>query len=312
MDARDARLVLAEARRWAERGLVSPTALEVLEREYGAQASADARDGPGIGLAILYVLAGVLLGAACVAVPVLLHAGDPVAPWWLLGLGLAVLAVGIAAWRLRVPAGIVDALLVGSLAPLTFMGLPNEGLGKVLSPVSLVAALAVTWLRRASPTAAVVGSIAVFASSGVVSHRLVGDWFDSQSSAWLWLALGLAQMAATLVVAPRSWRPAAAALLCVGVVIPFVLGLDKALPSHNARFYELFVGAFELALLLVGLGLRERGLILGAAVVVAIDAIAYAFETNVVLGIAVLLGVAVLLILLASTLKRGRRIAPAP
>jgi hypothetical protein len=314
MDPRDAALVLDEARKWAGRGLLSSTALEVLEREYGTDAAREgpSPDRPGVGLSILYALAGVLLGAACVAVPVLLHSPETVIPWWMLGLGLPLLAAGIVWSRFDGPSGIVDALLIGSLVPLTIMGLPNDNLGRYLAPVSLVAALAVTWLRRDAPAVPILGSIATFASAGILSHRLMGNFFDTQAGSWLWLGLGLVQMAATLLIAPRPWRTPVAALLCAGLVIPFVLGLDRALPSHDARFYELLVGAFELGILLIGLGIRERGLVLGAAVVIAIDAIAYAFETNVLLGIGVLLGVAVLLIVLASTLKRGRRIAPAP
>ena len=304
VDSRDARLLLEHARAWARRGLLAPGALDTLEAEYGS--AAVAADGtPGVGLAILYALAGVLLGAACVAVPTLLHSKESEVPWWLLGFGLPVLAAGLLLWRKGGSPGLVDALLIGCLVPLTVLGLPDKQMGQWLAPISLAVAIVVTWLPRASATAPVIGSIAIFAAAGILTHRLFGDFFDSQAASWTWLALAFVQFAATLAFARgRPWRPAVLALLCVGVVIPFVLGLDRALPSHSPRFYELMVGGLELALLMLGLGLRERGVVLGAAIVVAIDAIAYAFETNVILGIVVLLGVATALVLLAGSLKR--------
>jgi hypothetical protein len=316
MDARDARLLLDAARSWSERGLLPRESLAVLDRELSPRAVAPLpaqEEGPGIGLSILYALAGVLLGAACIALPILLKVGDHAVPWWCLGLGLPVLALGLLLWRKGGPAGIVDALLVGALVPLVAMGLPDRAIGQWLSILSFACALLVVALPRASPTVPVVASVALFLSGGILAHSLLDRFRDTQASAWLWLALGLAQMAGTLAFAARKpWRAAVLALLCVGLVAPFVLAVDRALPfGDHVRADELLVGAFELALLCVGLALRQRGLVLGAALVVAVDAIAFAFATNVLLGILVLLGVAVALILLASTLKRGRRM-PAP
>lgn len=105
MDARDARLVLDEARGWARRGLLTPEGLRVVEAEYGAMAATDGseRDSPGGGLAVLYALAGILIGAACVAVPILLDAGEEVVGVWLVGLGSPLLAAGVVLWRRTAP-----------------------------------------------------------------------------------------------------------------------------------------------------------------------------------------------------------------
>lgn len=317
MDARDARRLLDAARSWADRGLLPQESLATIERELSPRAvaatpTAPAAESPSIGLAILYALAGVLLGAACIAVPILLKVGDRTVPWWLLGLGLPVLAAGLLLWRRGGPTGIVDALLVGALVPLTFMGTPDRSIGQWLSVASLACALSVVVLPRTSPTVPVVASVALFLSGGILAQAMLDRLQDTQASAWLWLALGLAQLAGTLAFAARKpWRAAVLALLCVGTVVPFVFAVDRSLPfGGHGRTDELLVGAFELALLCVGLAVRQRGLVLGAALVVAVDAILYAFATNVLLGIAVLLGVAVALVLLASTLKRGRRIPP--
>ncbi|MEA3166294.1 MAG: hypothetical protein QOJ26_1166 [Thermoplasmata archaeon] len=315
MDPRDARLVLNEARGWARRGLVAPEAMATIEAEYGATAGREPADAdvdqPAVGLSILYALAGALVGAAAIAVPILLKVADAYTPWWLLGIGLPLLAIGLAGWRLGWPAGIVDALLIGSLVPLTILGLPNDTLGRWIPVVSVAAALAVAWLPRPSTTTPVVGHVAVFASVGIACHQMLGPVVDDGTVSWVWLGLGLAQLGSVVGLrsgSPLPWRTVVTALLCVGMVVPFVLGLDHAIPSQPARTYELFVGAFELALLLIGLGLRQRGMVLGASIVVAGDAIVFAFDVNVLLGIVTLLGVAVMLILLATTLRRFVRI----
>lgn len=320
MDPRDARLILREARAWRDRGLLTPEALATLEAEYAPAASLAESERPGIGLAILHALAGVLLGAACIAVPVLLDVTESWIGLWLLALGAPVLVLGLALWRSKTPPGIVDALLVGSLVPLAVMGAPGDSLGKWLAPLALLAAVAVTWLPRASPTVPVVGSVATYAATGILAHqwfREPGFFFDEFSTTgdWAWLLLTLAQLAATLVVGRTrglGWRLPVSALLCVGLVVPFVLVLDSALPSQPSRVYELLVGLFELALVGVGLGLRERGLVLGGALVVAGDAIVFAFDINVLVGIAVLLAAAVGLIALATVLRRSRRAGGAP
>jgi hypothetical protein len=314
MDPRDARLVLEEARGWARRGLLSPEALETIEFEYGAMADlkAEEQDRPAVGLSILYALAGILVGSAALAVPILLKVPESTMPWWLLGLGLPLLAAGLWLWRSSGPVGIVDALLIASLLPLTILGLPNDTLGHWLPPISLAAAFLVAWLHRPSTTAPIVGQVAIFASIGIACNQMLGDVFDDGFVSWIWLVLGLGQLASVVLLrtwgSPLPWRTVVAALLCIGVVLPFVLGLDHALPSRSPRTYELLVGVFELALLFIGLGVRERGMVLGASIVVAGDAIVFAFDVNVLLGIVTLLGVAVLLILLATTLRRFVRI----
>lgn len=316
MDPRDAKAILAEARVWAARGLLTPEALQTIEFEYGAIADVQAekaeREGPAVGLSILYALAGVLVGAAAIATPVLLEVKDSLMPWWLVGLGLPLLAAGLALWRRGSPPGIVDALLIGSLVPLTICGLPNDDLGRWLPLLSLGAAATVAWLPRASTTAPVLGQVALFASLGIACHQMLGDPFDDGAVAFTWLVLTLGQLASVVALrrfgSPLPWRTVVAALLCIGAVVPFVLGLDHALPSRSSQTYELLVGVFELALLFVGLAMRERGMVLGSAIVVAGDAIIFAFDVNVLLGIVTLLAVAVMLILLATTLRRFVRI----
>lgn len=320
MDSRDARLVLHEARDWARRGLLTPQALRTVEAEYGPSAAAtpEERDAPGGGLAVLYALAGVLVGAACVAVPILLDADEDVVGLWLVGLGAPLLAAGLVLWMRGGPAGITDALLIGSLVPLTFMGAPSDELGPFLAPLSLLAAVAVTWLPRPSPTVPILGSVATFAASGILVYQWFGNsdfsLFDAAGD-WAWFSLVALQLAATIVggrMLAKPWRIPVSALLCVGLVVPFIFVLEEAFPSHNSHFYELAVGGFELALLGIGLALRERGLVLGGAVVVAGDAIVFAFDIDVLLGIVVLIGVAIALVALATMLKRRPRPAPRP
>ncbi len=319
MDPRDARLVLQEARAWTRRGLLPQASLDVLEGEYAPRAAAKDGEPAGIGLAVLYALAGALLGAACVAVPILLDAQEAVIGWWLLALGLPLLVGGVVLWRTGGPFGIVDALLVGSLVPLTFMGAPDETLGKFLAPVGLLAAVLVTWLPRASPTVPVVGSVATYACAGILSYqwfRETGFIFDDVGArgAWLWMTLAALQLAATLTfgrASKASWRTPVAALLCIGLVIPFVMVMDDLFPSQDSHFYELMVGLLELGLVGLGLLLRERGLILGGAIVVAGDAIVFAFDVDVLFGIVVLVAVAFALVALATWLKRrGRPLPP--
>jgi hypothetical protein len=315
MDPRDARLVLQEARGWTRRGLLSPEAMATLEAEYAPQAAAAEAEGPGIGLAILYALAGVLLGAACVAVPILLDVDESFVGWWLLALGVPLLGAASALWRTKVQPGLVDALFIGSLVPLTIMGAPGDDLGRYLAPLGLIAAAVVTWLPRASPTVPVVGSIGIYASSGILAHqwfREPGFFVDEFSSvgSWVWMALAGAQLATTIVLGKMRaapWRILVSALLCIGLVVPFVMIMDDAFPSQNSHFYEIAVGLFELALLGIGLALRERGLVLGGAIVVAGDAIVFAFDIDVLLGIVVLVGVAFALVGLATWLRRRGR-----
>lgn len=311
MDSRDARIALREARRWAARGLLPPQSLEVLEKEYAGAIDKD-DDAPSIGLSILYGLAGILLGAACVAVIVLFEVDDNAAPWILAGLGVPLLAAGLLLWQTRKFDGITDALLVGSLVPLSAMALPDELAGKILAPFGLAAAVLVTWLPRKSHTVPLMGTIATFACSGILSYqyfRDTGFFFDelSEPGVYLWFSLALAQLAAVLVAGralERPWRTLASSLLCVGLVLPFVLMTNDLFPNHDTRFYELLVGAFELVILLIGLGVRERGLVLGAALVIAGDAIVFAFDISKYFGLVVLIGLAVALVALAGTLKK--------
>jgi hypothetical protein len=315
MDPRDARVVLQEARRWRARGLLTAEAYTAIEAEYAADAEAGGAEPQGLGIAILYALAGVLVGAACVAVPILLEVADDWIGLWLLALGAPLLALGLLLWVRGAPPGIVDALLVGSLVPLTFMGAPSDTAGRWLAPVGLAAAVALTWLPRASPTLPILASAATFAAAGILSFQ----WFEEPGflwpgldtlGTWTWMLLTLAQLAATVLVGRAKglpWRLPVSALLCVGAVAPFVLLLEDVVTSEPAHFYELMVGLFELSLLTIGLGLRERGLVLGGALVVAADAIVFAFQVDVLFGILVLVAVAVALVLLATLLKRSRK-----
>lgn len=311
MDARDAALVLGEARRWAQRGLLSPAALEEVEREYGAQA-ASRSEGPTLPQAVLFSLAGVLLAAACIAFTFLSHLSEPSTAWTLAVCALAAAGIG-AALRLRFPGqpwG--DALLVTGLVCAGFAMMPDDAAGRVLVWLALALALAAPWLAGVwspVPIAAVgVFTWGLYRATSLFLGR--GSFFFDQPNdlgVEVWVSIQALYTVGLVGLrwARLRWWSSAAGAASIALVVPVALFTDQVVHPRADGVAELVVALPEFALLALGIGLRSRELVICPALVIAVDAIVFAFDVGGVgFGVVALLAVAGGLVALAGLMRR--------
>ncbi|MEA3189570.1 MAG: hypothetical protein QOD77_152 [Thermoplasmata archaeon] len=315
MDGDEARKLLAHVRRWAAKGWIPGPSVARIEAEL-APALAQEPSGRRAALpTILHGLGGVLLGAAAIALVVLLFdqvAGDHRAEQGsiLFALGLGLLAGGVALWFLSRNQDLADALLVAALVCLTFAPLPDEALGQWFSVVSVAVAAAVSFTRRTT-MAAFFATLALQAAAFVVSLRLFGqDQFfgpgDAGIMAWLAIAaVHLAALAFLRVGFKQEWVSPALGLAAVLVAAPVAVFTAEVLDLDDHGAPELAVALPAAALLALALRIRDPNLLVGAATVLAIDAIVFAFDVGgLVFGILVILAVAAAVLALATVLRR--------
>lgn len=327
LSPRQGMLVVAAARDWTRRGLMAPAALAQVEHEYGslaathheAEHAAAVRepDPQNLGLAVLYALAGTLLGAAVITVPNLL------CPRWsstLVQLAGA-LVLGGAALGLRdrrVNQGLVQTLLVAFLVPLVAAAAtaPDAAWHPRLWFVIVAgaAAGAVVLLPRSGivvATAATVALLTCLVGIGAEAEAALGYHGPGFQLRWsLTAVLLLATVVYALACARRGTRPVWASVVLLGstLVLGFCLYMlvDDGFALRDEATFLAF-GPVALALLGAGLLLRELPIILAAAIVVAVDAIGYGFAVDVKAGVVVLVLVALGLMAVAMGLGRRRR-----
>lgn len=274
-----------------------------------------------MGLLVLYPLAGVLLGVAALTLVFLSHLGDKANSAAFAFIGCTALGFGATLWLLRVEGpvrGVGQALLVASLLPLLMMGAvyPNRhgafDAGEALLLAAGLSMLAMPWLPRQTGTAALLSSLTFLAALFVWAFRLWSvDAFifpePTKTGAAVIGSVALVHLLAMAIVARwarRTWRDAVVTALALTIALPVLLVLGTYFPNHPSRFYELLVGAFGIVEALAGLASRDRALMSGGATLASILAMVYAFDVNVWLGFAVLIGMAVAIVALAGTLKR--------
>lgn len=321
MDRREARLAVELARRWTQEGLMPPASLRAIEARHGAEAAAAADpQAESFGSGVLYALGGILLGCAAFALYVLVAEGGiagvedaAVASLLFLGWGLACSAAGVAIDQLARRPRLGDAFYVAALVAVTASGFPKAE-DWPLGFVAMAFAAAVLWYRRARFLVPFLALVALNVAIASVLFGRVARSADEEAAFTLWFFYAVAQLPLLLAASQRTRWPwpgvslAAATLLVAGTFLGYYFDvLSEALPTFDGAA-EAYVALLMGTALAVGLWLREKGMVLAAALAIAIDAIVFAFDVGELAGgLVALLVVAGLLIWQAGALRRYLR-----
>lgn len=316
MEPEEARRLLEHARRWAAKGWIPGPSLARIEAELRPEMAKAPTARRAALPTILHGLGGILLGAAAIALVVLLfdnvpgdHSAQQAAI--LFGIGLVALAGGVALWLLTRNQDLADALLVASLVCLTFAPVPDDGLLKWACLGSMAVAAALSFLRRTA-MGAFFATAAFHASAFVMAFKLFqGPGFFSgptDAGYTVWLLLAVTHTVALLSVRVglrRAWLSPALSLAAPALAGPSGAFADQVLDLRFDGAVELVVALPAVALLAAALRFREPGLLLGASAVLSLDAIAFAFDVGgLAVGIVVLLAVAAAVLGLATVLRK--------
>lgn len=295
-----------EAQGWVDDGLVTAEQVGALLARY-AEVPGSREDALSVGVmsAALYATAGVLIGAAGVA---LVYVEDE----WrhsngrLLGVALLI-AVAAVVVRFSRPRAwlLADAGFVGALVPLSFAPLVQDR-----EPGSSVAALALpvvlaVW-RRDSPFVPPLGVIAASIGAGCTANSLV-PLDDRAHAAWVVLQLAIVVGVVALDrFMKKKESTLAGALAVIGAAIALLVYLlDANVLGGGSKGVEVALGLVMLVMTFAGGAVRHRGVVIGAGAVLGVDAIAFAFDVGGVLtGTIALAATAVLLIWQAEFLRR--------
>lgn len=292
-----------EAREWVREGIIEPEQAERILDRYEAKPS---EDGAGLG-SLLYGAASVLFGAAVIAL--VLVGFDPTDPEpALAGLGLVVSAAGAVLPFVRPEQELIgDTLMAAGLAPVTaaVVEAPTSGGAEasfVVAGLVLPAAL-IVW-RRARPFVPALSVIAFSVASGFAFLEI---FEDAAAEATIWL-VAQALLVAGLVAIDRWWTgqdaPGPVTLAVGGLGASLAYFLSEALELGSEEAVQLALGGVMVVVISLGLALKHRGLALGGAIVLGIDAFVFAFTVaGPWLGAGLLAGLAVLLIWQAEALK---------
>ncbi len=296
-------MALREARRWNQAGLVDDDALAAIEASYRVDASRP--DGSrSAGATAVYGLAGILLGAAALAFVMLIDVSETAGSLIWLGIGLAAAAVAAALVAAK-QNDLADALFLAALIPLTAMSAPQTSVGDALSIVSVLAPLALLAARLGRVLPPIAATIAFIVATGFAVDKLSLTG-PAGELLWAGLATGWLVLLSLINVVKRDTLPSVAlALAVVGLTPSYIMYLFEGFDPSFRGGTELMLGIPMLGILIAGLGLRERGIVLGAAIVLAADAIVFAFDVGGLgLGLSVLIGTAIALLVLAATVLR--------
>lgn len=271
---RDARLILQQLRMWEAEGLVSGEQAQSLRERYHDLAEMpEQRAGPHPGVVVLQALGGLVLGAAVIAFTIFLDPGTDADPWLFLAFGIPLLAGGIAAsWRGH---ELGDIAIGAGLVPLTFAAIEADA-NALFYVVPLIAPIVAAGLRIDSLYVPPLCALAFATGSGIATFAL--DW---DASSWLGLLVlaSIASLAPAQLRAKGAWHAASAALV-VAVAIAAALTYFDLNMDWGTGGTEVFVALFMGTALAVGIFMRHRGLILGAAIALAVDAIIFAFDVG--------------------------------
>ena len=317
MDPKAAVEALRLARQWNREGMVSETNLRKIEARYASAASA--APGESFGTSVLYGLGGILLGSAVFAFLFLLDDNgliedtEAVAPWLFLGWGalLAAAAFGIDLGLRRPSLG--DAFHVAALVAIAAAAFPRaEELP--LGLVGMAYALAVVAYRRAHFMVPFLALVAF----NVALVPFLFEFFEEPSgeevALTLWFIAAGLQLGGLVLISRLAQWPwptlslASATLLFAGTFLGFYFDVVDSEVQGFEGDVEIYLAALMGAVLAAGLALREKGMVLASAFVIAVDAIVFAFDVGeVVGGLLSLLAVAGLLIWQAGSLRRYLR-----
>lgn len=319
MDARDERLAIELARRWAREGLMPPSSLAALEARHAKGAAPEDPDRESFGASVLYALGGILLGAAVFAFLMLLtengvvsyERSEDVAPWLFLAWGLLCFAGALLVDRVARKPRLGDALHVAALVAVTACGVPNAD-DLPLGFLAFAFALGVAWDRRDRFMVPFLAVVAANVSVAVILFSRFGRFGVEHVAFTLWFLYALLQVLGLAVASRQAKWPwptftlAAATLLVAGTFVGFWSDNVDWRPFDGT--IEAVLALLMGALLGAGLWLREKGMVLAAALAIAIDSIVFAFDVGeLVGGLVAILAVAGLLIWQAGALRRYLR-----
>lgn len=291
---------------WVDEGIIDEAQAERILARYEVPSPGSSEETDRTRSA-LYATAAVLFGAAAIALVFVGIDPDTVQPY-LAATGAGFVAAGIGLLRLAPERGLLaDALLAAALAPLavaTFdpdvstattwaYGLPTLGL----------AAGYLGW-RREQPFLPTLSVIAFAAAAGGTLFNAIAD---TGTAAFVWALVQLG-LVVGLVAGPRlrgvsrlGTTPVALAAAALAVsLIPF---LSETM-NMGEEILQIVLGAVMALVLAAGIRLEDRGLVVGAAVALCVDAITFAFTVGGVwLGTGLLVALALVLIWQAEHLR---------
>lgn len=320
MDRRDARFALDLARQWTSEGLMPPTSLAALQARHGGDTVADP-EAESFGAGVLYALGGILLGSAVFALMVLLidngviadQDSEEIAPWLFLAWGVVCSAGAFAIDLVARKPRLADAFHIAALVAVTASGFPNAD-DSFLGFAAMAFAAGILWYRRTRFMVSFLALTALNVALVSILFGRVGQGVDDEAVFTIWFWFAVAQLP-LLAVASRltkwpwpTFSLAAATLLLAGTFLGYYFEvLEEILPGFDGDA-EVYVAFLMGAVLAAGLYLREKGMVLAAALAIAIDAVVFAFDVgDLIGGLLALLVVAGLLIWQAGSLRRYLR-----
>lgn len=285
---------------WVREGIVTPEQAERIRARHPL-----VEPGPGAVATLLYAAAGVLLGAAGIAlVAVGLEPEDVQLPFTLIALAFLGAAF-VVHFALRKPL-LGDALLVASMAPAVAAGFGDVEAYTLLGVV--VPAGLLSWRRGTfvAPLGVIAFSIGAAIASFQWTEAFAPRNTDVATVPWAILEtlLLVAVVALDRLLPEGRDDIASAGLAVVGLAVSLVFLFGEGLDLESEAI-ELTLGAVVLVVAAIGAWMRHRGVVLGATVALAVDAIVFGFDVGgVFTGTITLLAVAALLIWQAELVKR--------
>lgn len=292
MDENARRALIAELDKWRQEGVITSEQQETLRARYSTPIEPDGSEteSESRGLAAsawFQLVGGLLLGAGLIALVVFLELQEPASGYVMMGLGVLALAAGYAAHQTAPERrGLSDAALAAGLVA---VGVASPVASNSNPWVALLGAalgaLVFAWRRGASPVA--VAAAAVFVS-GTFSFANSSLFTSDDASAFVaWGAL-LAFGAFMLVWRAEFWTNVALAPYVGAIAVSFFMVLD-AVNVSGSEATELWLGAHFAILFGIGIYLGARGLAIGGAAGLTIDAVVFAFDVGGALTAVVLL-----------------------
>ncbi|HWG91521.1 MAG TPA: hypothetical protein VNZ52_11800 [Candidatus Thermoplasmatota archaeon] len=304
-----------ESTAWVQEGLITPDARDGILGRYAdpsllTPSRERARDHSALTV-ILYTLAGLLVGAATLALFFTLienfNTQETNLP--LLVMGILLLGAGAALKFSRPGFLFAESLLIAAIIPLATASV-DENNRAFARPLLLLAAGALALyphFRLPVSALAIVGY-------GLAGFMIIDVFFEGTEATGFFAALVLmAVLLASIVTVDRHVlgrdRTDATAVATIGLGIATAAWLGETMDMNwSSELIEVALGLVMLVVMGIGLLVSHRGIALGAAAVIAVDAIVFAFDVGgVFLGTVSLLAVAGLLIWQAEFLKRYLR-----
>ena len=320
MDRREAQQALDLARQWAREGLLPPASLEVIEQRHAGDL-VDDPDRESFGSSVLYALGGILLGCAVFAFLVLLQDNadlsyervEDLSPWLFLGWGLLCSAAAFLLDLVVKKPRLGDALHVAALVAVTASGFPHAD-DLPLGFLAVLYAGAIVWYRRGRFLVPFLALVALNVAIVSILFGRVARVADEEAAFGIWFAFALVQVPFLAFASKKTAWPwptfslASATLLLAGTFVGWYFDVADDLVGGFRGDTEVYLAVLMGIALAAGLVLREKGLVLASALVIAIDAVVFAFDVGEVIGgLVAILAVAGLLIWQAGNLRRYLR-----